>query len=94
VPPTKGAKKPILSSEFRDCIQVDLIDMRAMMKRDIYGNMQHWIMTVKIIQLGWCIFVRFHRRRPFLLLPNWRNILAELVTPKSFTPVCLPLPSC
>ncbi len=44
---TKGAKKPILSSEFRDCIQVDLIDMRAMRKRDIYGNMQRWIMTVK-----------------------------------------------
>jgi len=47
VPPTKGAKKPILSSEFHDRIQVDLIDMRAMRKWDIYGNMQHWIMTVK-----------------------------------------------
>ncbi len=47
VPPTKGAKKPILSSEFRDHIQLDLIEMRAMRKRDIYGNMQHWIMTVK-----------------------------------------------
>jgi hypothetical protein len=29
VPPTKGANKPILSLEFRDCIQVDLIDMRV-----------------------------------------------------------------
>jgi hypothetical protein len=47
VPPTKGAKKPILSSKFRDLIQVDLIDMRAMRKQDIYGNMQRWIMTVK-----------------------------------------------
>jgi hypothetical protein len=47
VPPTKGAKKPILSSEFRDRIQVDLIDMRAMRKKDVYGNMQHWIMTGK-----------------------------------------------
>jgi hypothetical protein len=47
VPPTKGAKKPILSSEFRDRIQVDLIDMRAMRKKDVYGNMQRWIMTVK-----------------------------------------------
>jgi hypothetical protein len=35
VPSTKGAKKPILSSEFRDRIQVDLIDMRVMRKRDI-----------------------------------------------------------
>jgi hypothetical protein len=47
VQPTKGAKKPILSSEFRDRIQVDLIDMRAMRKKDVYGNMQRWIMTVK-----------------------------------------------
>jgi hypothetical protein len=47
VPPTKGAKKPILSSEFRDHIKVDLIDMRAMRKRGVYGNMQRWIMTVK-----------------------------------------------
>jgi hypothetical protein len=43
----KGAKKPILSSEFRDCFQVDLINMRTMRKRYIYGQMQHWIMTMK-----------------------------------------------
>jgi hypothetical protein len=47
VPPTKEAKKPILSSDFGDHIQVDLIEMRTMRKRDIYGNMQCWIMTVK-----------------------------------------------
>jgi hypothetical protein len=47
VPARKGVKKPILSSEFRDCFQVDLIDMRMMRKQDIYGQMQHWIMTVK-----------------------------------------------
>ena len=47
VPPTKGARKPILSSEFHDCIQVGLIDMREMRKREIHGNIQYWIMTVK-----------------------------------------------
>jgi hypothetical protein len=36
----KGAKKPILSSEFRNRFQVDLIDMRMMRKRDVYGQMQ------------------------------------------------------
>ena len=39
VPARKGAKKPILSSEFRDRFQVDLIDMQAMRKRDVYGQM-------------------------------------------------------
>jgi hypothetical protein len=43
----KGAKKPILSSEFRNRFQVDLIDMWTMRKRDVYGQMQRWIMTVK-----------------------------------------------
>jgi hypothetical protein len=47
VPARKGAKKPILSSEFRDHFQVDLIDMWTMRKRDVYGQMQRWIMTVK-----------------------------------------------
>jgi hypothetical protein len=47
VPARKGVKKPILSSEFRDRFQVDLIDMRTMRKCDVYGQMQRWIMTVK-----------------------------------------------
>ncbi len=47
VPTRKRAKKPNLSSEFRDRFQVDLIDMRRMRKRDVYGQMQSWIMTVK-----------------------------------------------
>ncbi len=45
--PRKGAKKPIISSEFRACFQVDLIDMRTMRKKDMCGVMQHWIMNIK-----------------------------------------------
>ncbi len=47
VPPRKGAKKPIISPEFHDRFQVDLIDMRTMRKKDVYSVMQHWIMTIK-----------------------------------------------
>jgi hypothetical protein len=36
VPPRKGAKKPIILSEFCDCFQLDLIDMRTMRKKDVY----------------------------------------------------------
>ncbi len=35
VPPRKGAKKPIISSEFCDRFQVDLIDMRTKRKKDV-----------------------------------------------------------
>lgn len=47
IKPLKGAKKPIVSSEFRDRFQVDLIDMRKKMKKNIYGVIQRWIMTLK-----------------------------------------------
>jgi hypothetical protein len=43
VPPRKVAKKPIISSEFCDRFQVDLIDMRTMRKKDVFGVMQRWI---------------------------------------------------
>jgi hypothetical protein len=35
VPARKWVKKPILSSEFRNQFQVDLIDMQTMRKRDV-----------------------------------------------------------
>ncbi len=41
VPPRKGAKKPIIPSEFCDRFQVNLIDMRTMRKKDMYSVMQH-----------------------------------------------------
>jgi hypothetical protein len=47
IEPKKGAKKPIISSEFHDRFQVDLIDIRSMRKKDVYCQMQRWIMTVK-----------------------------------------------
>lgn len=43
----KGAKSPIVSAQFRDRFEVDLIDLRKKQKRDIYGVMQRWIVTVK-----------------------------------------------
>jgi hypothetical protein len=43
----KGAKKPILSENFRDRFQVDLIDMRAREAPDVYGNSMKWILTLK-----------------------------------------------
>jgi hypothetical protein len=40
VPLRKGAKKPIISSEFCDHFQEDLIDMRTMRKKDVYEVIQ------------------------------------------------------
>ncbi len=40
VPPRKEGKKPIISFEFCDRFQVNLIDMRTKKKKDVYGVMQ------------------------------------------------------
>jgi hypothetical protein len=58
----KGASRPLISSEFRDRIQVDLIDMRTIRKRDVYGTMQRWIMTVKDHSTGLIYLVALPRK--------------------------------
>jgi hypothetical protein len=63
IEPKKGAKKPIISSEFRDCFQVDLIDMRSMRKKDVYGVMQRWIMTVKDHSTGLVYLAALPRKK-------------------------------
>ena len=62
--PQKGAKRPILSKEFRDRFQVDLIDMRKMQRRNIYGIMQRWIVTVKDHFTGLTFVTSIPRKRP------------------------------
>ncbi len=47
MPPQKGAKKPIILSEFHDRFQVDLIDMRTQREVDIFGTVLCWIVTNK-----------------------------------------------
>ena len=59
----KGARKPIISSEFRDRFQVDLIDMRTIRRRDVYGHMMRWIMTVKDHSTGLIYLVALPRKK-------------------------------
>ena len=47
VKPMKGSRKPIRSSGYRDRFQIDLIDFRKMRKRDPFGVLMRWIITVK-----------------------------------------------
>jgi hypothetical protein len=84
VPPTKGAKKPILSSEFRDRIQVDLIDMRAMRKKDVYGNMQRWIMTVKDHSTGLVYLCALPRKKAIYVAAELEKYFGLIGYPEIF----------
>ena len=86
MPSTKGAKKPILSLEFRDCIQVDLIDMRAMMKRDIYGNMQRWIMTVKDHSTGLVYLCALPQKKAIFVAAELEKYFGLIGYPEIFHP--------
>lgn len=44
---TKGSRKPIKSRLFRERFQIDLIDMRKLRKRNPYGVLMRWIITIK-----------------------------------------------
>jgi hypothetical protein len=90
VPATKGAKTPILSSEFCDCIQVDLINMRVIRKRDIYGNMQRWIMSVKDHSTGLVYLCALPQKKASFVAAELEKYFGLMVILKSFTPVCIP----
>ncbi len=84
VPGRKGAKKPILSSEFRNHFQVDLIDMRMMRKRDVYGQMQHWIMTVKDHSTGLVYLCALPWKKAAFVAAELENFFGFVGYPKIF----------
>ena len=84
VPAMRGAKKPILSLEFHDRIQVDLIDMRSMRKRDVYGQMQRWIMTVKDHSTGLVYLCALPRKRATFVAADLEKFFRFIGYPEFF----------
>ncbi len=84
VPPRKGAKKPIILSEFCDHFQVDLIDMRTMRKKDVYGVMQHWIMTVKDHSTGLVYLAALPRKTAVFVANDLENYFSFVGYPQIF----------
>ena len=65
--PQKGSRKPILSRWFRLRFQIDLIDFRKLRKRDPFGVVMRWIMTVKDHATGFVYICALPRKRPSLV---------------------------
>jgi hypothetical protein len=84
VPARKGAKKPILSSEFSNRFQVDLIDMQTMRKRDVYGQMQRWIMTVKDHLTGLVYLCALPRKKATFVAAELEKFFDFVGYPKIF----------
>ena len=59
----KGSRKPILSWWFCLRFQVDLMNMRKLHKRDPFGVMMRWILTVKDHATGSVFLCALPRKR-------------------------------
>ncbi len=59
-----GAKKPILSSEFRDRFQVDLVDFRKKAQTNVFGVTMRWLVVLKDHHTKLCAIDCIPRKRP------------------------------
>jgi hypothetical protein len=59
----RGASKPIRSSKFRDRFQVDLVDMSANRRKNIYGIVMRYILVIKDHFSGFVIADCIPRKR-------------------------------
>jgi hypothetical protein len=80
----KDARKPIISLEFRDQFQVDLIDMQTLWRRDVYGRMMRWIMTVKDHSTGLIYLVALPQKMAKYVAAELENYFGFVGYPNIF----------
>jgi len=80
----KGSIKPIQSWEFRDRFQIDLIDFRKLRKRDPFGVLMRWVMTLKDHATGFVYLCALPRKKPRLVAYKLQEIFGAIGYPKIF----------
>ena len=80
----KGSIKPIRSWKFRDRFQVDLIDFRKLRKRDPFGVLMRWVLTLKDHATGLVYLTALPRKRPKLIAYRLQEIFGLIGYPKIF----------
>ena len=80
----KGSRKPIRSRRYRDRFQIDLIDFRKLRKRDPFGVLMRWVMTIKDHSTGLTYLCALPRKRPHLIVYKLQEIFEIIGYPKIF----------
>ena len=80
----KGSIKPIFSKNFRDRFQVDLIDFRRLRKRDPFGVLMRWVMTLKDHATGLTCICALPRKQAHLVAYKLQEIFGMIGYPKIF----------
>ena len=80
----KGSIKPIFSKRFRDRFQLDLIDFRRLRKRDPFGVLMRWVMTLKDHATGITYICALPRKQAHLIAYKLQEIFGFIGYPKIF----------
>jgi hypothetical protein len=80
----QGSIKPIFSKNFRDRFQVDLIDFRRLRKRDPFGVLMRWLMTLKDHATGLTYICALPRKQAHLVAYKLQEIFGIIGYPKIF----------
>ena len=80
----RGSIKPIFSKNFRDRFQVDLIDFRRLRKRDPFGVLMRWVMTLKDHATGLTFICALPRKQAHLVAYKLQEIFGLIGYPKIF----------
>ena len=82
--PAKGSRKPIRSRRYRDRFQIDFIDFRKLRKRDPFGVLMRWVMTIEDHATGLTYLCALPRKRPHLIAYKLQEIFGVIGFPKIF----------
>ena len=80
----KGSRKPIFSKNWRDRFQVDLVDFRKLRKRDPFGVLMRWVMSLKDHATRLTYICALPRKRPKLIAYKLQEIFGVIGYPKIF----------
>ena len=80
----KGIHKPIVSKTLCDRFQLDLIDFRKLRKRDPFGVLMCWVLTIKDHVTRLMYLCALPRKRPDLIAYKHQEIFGLIGYPKIF----------
>ena len=84
VAPMKGSRKPIRSNGYRARFQIDLIDFRKMRKRDPFGVLMRWIVTVKDHSTGFTYVSAIPRKTAHFVAHRLQELFGLIGYPSIF----------
>jgi hypothetical protein len=82
--PARGSRKPILSKDFCIRFQLDLIDFCKLRKRDPFGVLMRWVLTIKDYDTGLVYLCTLPCKHPKLVAYKLQEIFGSIGYPTIF----------